>query len=70
VPCLACSDKGEGKEFVYSLPSSALPMPGKRLELLQGCPHNDLNVTRIPFRHPGMYGGYYTAWFGELSRAQ
>ena len=39
-------------------------MPGKRLELLQGCPHNDLNVTRIPFRHPGMsgvYGRYYTA---------
>ena len=29
------------------------PMPGKRLELLQGFPHNDLNVARIPFRHPG-----------------
>ena len=31
-------------------------MPGKRLELSQGCPHNDLNVTRIPFRHPGLFG--------------
>jgi len=30
-------------------------MPGKRLELSQGCPHNDLNVTRIPFRHPGLF---------------
>ena len=29
-------------------------MPRKRLELLQGCPHNDLNVARIPFRHPGI----------------
>lgn len=31
-------------------------MPGRGLEPPQPCGHNDLNVTRIPFRHPGLLG--------------
>jgi hypothetical protein len=29
-------------------------MPGARVELARGCPHQLLRLARLPFRHPGV----------------